>query len=61
MKWIAMILMTCGMAQAGVSTNFYADFDVPDSGGAGSLTQASQLDAGTWIGSWVDRRCARNR
>ncbi|MBN2164021.1 MAG: hypothetical protein JXR25_05595 [Pontiellaceae bacterium] len=52
MKWITMILMTCGMAHAGVSSNFYADFDVPDSGGAGSLSQASPLDAGTRIGSW---------
>ena len=32
---------------------FYAGFDVPDSGAAGSLTQASQLNAGTSLGSWT--------
>ncbi|MCF7818548.1 MAG: hypothetical protein K9M54_11775, partial [Kiritimatiellales bacterium] len=34
-------------------THFLAGFDVPDSGGSGTLTNAAQLNAGTQAGSWT--------
>lgn len=51
--WYDEILVTQNFAPEGYASHFLADFNVEDSGGAGSLTNAAQLDAGTQVGSWL--------
>ncbi|QHI68546.1 hypothetical protein [Tichowtungia aerotolerans] len=51
--WYDTILVTSGLAPEGYAAHFNAEFNVPDSGGEGTLTAVEQLDAGTEVGSWV--------